>query len=179
MASAIAFALGNFTLTFFVVGLVASAIALVRRPKPWSRELVLEALFSWFLLFSIGISYLYNGVAHTVFHEMTAKLIGWPDNPFQLEVGFASFGFGLVGVLAFRGSFGLRTAAILGPSCFLLGAAGVHVWDIVTAGNFAPGNAGVILYSDILVPILGLTMLFLQHRWAAGRTSPDVLSPLA
>lgn len=113
---------------------------------------MLEALFSWFLLFSIGVAYLYNGVMHTVFHEMTARLIGWPDNPFQLEVGFASFGFG---------------------------AAGVHVYDIVYEGNFAPGNAGVILYSDILVPVLGLSMLVLQHRWAAGRTSPDVLSPLA
>jgi hypothetical protein len=178
MDQAIAFILGNFTLTFFVVGLIASGTALVRHDGPRTAAVTLEALFAYFLLFSIGFAYVYNFIMHVFFHEMTASLIGWADSPFQLEVGFASLGFGIVGLLAFKGSFGLRTAAILGPSCFLLGAAGVHVYDIVTAGNFAPGNAGVILYSDIGVPVLGLVMLWLQHRFAAGRTSPHMLSPL-
>jgi hypothetical protein len=39
--------------------------------------------------------------------------------------------------------------------------------------NFAPGNAGVIFYSDILVPIIGFTLLWLRYRRgteAAGST---------
>ena len=72
-----------------------------------------------FLLFSIGVSFLYNFVMHTFFGEMAARFIGWEDSPFQAEVGFASLGFAVVGFLAFRRSFDLRLAAVVGPALFL------------------------------------------------------------
>ena len=102
---------------------------------------------------------------------MAASFIGWEDSPFQSEVGFASLGFAVVGFLAFKGSFDLRLAAIVGPACFLWGAAGVHVHQMITTHNFAPGNAGVIFYSDILVPIVGFIFLWLQHRLAPSHSA--------
>ena len=106
--------------------------------------------------------------------SMSARFIGWADSPFQAEVGFASLGFAVVGFLAFKGSFGLRLAAVVGPACFLWGAAGVHIYQMITEHNFAPGNAGVIFYSDILVPIVGLIFLWLQRRSAATHDGPPV-----
>ena len=97
----------------------------IARP-PRSVAVVVEALFSYFLLFSIGLANLYNFVLHVFFGKMTAGFIGWADSPFQREVGFASLGFAVVGLLAFKGSFDLRLAAILGPACFLWGAAEVQ-----------------------------------------------------
>jgi hypothetical protein len=35
---------------------------------------------------------------------------------------------------------------------------------MMTAGNFAPGNAGVIFYTDIAIPLIGAILLWLQHR---------------
>jgi hypothetical protein len=166
MQDVIAFILGNFTLTFFVLGLLACAIALWHARRPRTSVLIVEALFSYFLLFSIGLSYLYNFVLHVFFGKLAAGFIGWEDSPFQLEVGFASLGFAAVGLLAFKGSFDLRLAAVVGPACFLWGAAGGHVYQMITAHNFAPGNAGIIFYSDILVPLMGFTFLWLQHRSA-------------
>lgn len=61
------------------------------------RKARVEALFAYFLLFSIGFSYLYNFVMHTFFGELAAGFIGWQDSPFQAEVGFASLGFAVVG----------------------------------------------------------------------------------
>ena len=124
---------------------------------------IVEALFSYFVLFSIGFSSLYNFVLHVFFGKLAAGFIGWEDSPFQLEVGFASLGFAVVGLLAFKGSFDLRLAAIVGPACFLWGAAGGHVYQMITAHNFAPGNAGIIFYSDLLVPIVGFIFLWLQQ----------------
>ena len=121
MQDVIAFILGNFTLTFFVLGLLASAIALWRARPPRSFAVIVEALFSYFVLFSIGFSNLYNFVLHVFFGKLAASFIGWEDSPFQLEVGFASLGFALVGLLAFRGSFDLRLAAIVGLAGFLWG----------------------------------------------------------
>jgi hypothetical protein len=89
MKDAIAFVLGNFTLTFFVMGLLASAIALWRGRTKQGRAAIVEALFSYFLLFSIGFANFYNFVLHVFFGEMAARFIGWEDSPFQLEVGFA------------------------------------------------------------------------------------------
>ncbi len=167
MKDAIAFVLGNFTLTFFVLGLLASAIALWRATER-SRAAILEALFSYFLLFSIGFANFYNFVLHVFFGEMAARFIGWENSPFQLEVGFASLGFAVLGFLAFKGSFDLRLAAVVGPTCFLWGAAGGHIYQMVKAHNFAPGNAGIIFYSDILIPLVGLLFLWLQRRSVAA-----------
>ena len=164
MASLIRFLLGNFTLTCLVIGLIASGVALLRKPKPLTTPVVVEALFSYFLLFSIGFSLLYNFVIHSFFGEMAAGFIGWANSPFQAEVGFASLGYSVVGFLAFRRSFDLRLAAVTGPSLFLLCAGFGHVYQIITTHNFAPGNAGVILYMDFLLPAIGFVLLWLQYR---------------
>jgi hypothetical protein len=85
--------------------------------------------------------------------------------PVQTELGLASLGFAVVGFLAFRGGFDLRLAAVTGPALFTLGAAGVHIHDMIAAGNFAPGNAGTVFYTDILVPIVGFVLLWFQHGY--------------
>ena len=159
------FVLANFPLSFFVLGILVSAISLARKPKPLAGPEIAEALFKWFVFFSMGVSYLYNAVTHVIWHKMAAQFIGWPDSPFQLEVGFASFGFGVIGLLATWRSFDLRLAAVVGPACFLWGAAAGHVYSMVTQHNFAPGNAGVMLWADILLPIVGFVLLWLQHKY--------------
>ena len=141
--------------------------------------MVLEKFFFWFLFFSIGVSYLYNAVFHIFFGKLAASYIGWADSPFQLEVGFASLGFGLIGLLAPWRSFDMRLAAILGPSAFLWGAAGGHIYQMITAHNFAPGNAGIIFWSDIILPVIGFVCLWLQWRYAREGRSVAPKAPLA
>jgi hypothetical protein len=171
IGSFIAFVLGNFTLTFFVIGLALSAVAITRAPKPRGATVVIEKLLSWFVFWTIGVLYLYNAIFHMFFGEMAAAFIGWADSPFQFEVGTASLGFSAVGFLAAFGSFDRRLAAILGSSLFLLGAAGGHVYQMITAHNFAPGNAGIIFWSDILLPLIGFLLLWLDRRVAGSRTT--------
>lgn len=165
MGRLIQFVMENFTLSFLVLGLLASGMALLGNSRPRNRATVVEALFSYFLLFSIGCSFFYNFIMHSFFGETAARFIGWAQSPFQFEVGTASLGYAVVGFLAFRGSLGLRAAAVVGPSMFLLGAAGGHIYQMITAHNFAPGNAGLIFYTDILIPIIGFVLLGLQCRY--------------
>jgi len=35
---------------------------------------------------------------------------------------------------------------------------------MITAHNFAPGNAGIIFWTDIFIPAFGFALLWLQHR---------------
>ena len=55
----------------------------------------------------------------------------------------------------------------------MLRAAAGHVYQMITAHNFAPGNAGIIFWSDVLLPLFGFARLWLQ-RWASpsGRYKP-------
>ncbi len=121
MQQAITLIFSNFTLTLFVIGLAVALSLLARRPRPWDRAAIVEALLSWFLFFSIGVSFLYNFIMHVFFSEIAASFIGWQTSPFQKEVGFASLGFSVVGFLAFRGGPGVRLAALGRAGLLLVG----------------------------------------------------------
>jgi len=158
------FALSNFPLTFLIIGLLAAFLSLAfKRVQRFSGRLQ-EEIFAFFLLFPIGFSFFYNFIMHVFFGDMAARFIGWQNSPFQAEVGFASLGFAVVGFLAFRGSRGLRVAAVVGPACFLLGAAAGHLRQMMVAHNYAPGNAGVIFYMDIVIPVIGFVLLWMEPR---------------
>ena len=168
MAELIAFAMGNFTLTFLVLGLIAALIAVARKPDGFTRANIAEELLAYFILFSIGFSFFYNFVFHVFFGELAASYIGWADSPFQVEVGYASLGFAAVGLLAFKGGCCVRLAAILGPAMFQWGAAVGHINQIMTTGNMAQGNAGIMLYSDILLPVIGFALLWFKRTTNAA-----------
>lgn len=166
MGELIKLALSNFPLTAFILGLLSAGVslALYARTQSLTQAVVMERVFAYFMLFAVGIAYLYNFVIHVFFAEMAAHFIGWPNSPFQYEVGFASLGFGIVGVLAFRQSWSFRAAAITGPAFFTWGAAGGHVYQILAHHNFAPGNAGVVLWTDIFLPVVAYGLLYWQYR---------------
>ena len=162
--AAITFSLSNYSLTFLILGLFFAFIAITRARKPLGPSSIIEKLIAWYVFWSIGVCYLYNFVMHGFFGRMSAAFIGWADSPFQFEVATASLGFSVVGFLAAFRSFDLRLAAIIGPGVFTLGAAAGHVQQMVTKHNFAPGNAGVVFYTDIIVPAFGALLLWLLHR---------------
>ena len=164
MEALIGFVLGNFTQTFLVLGVIAALIAVALKPGGFTFANVAEELLAYFILFSVTISFFYNFVFHVFFGELAAGYIGWADSPFQAEVGYASLGFAAVGLLAFKGNCCVRFAAILGPALFQWGAAAGHIHDILVTGNYAPGNAGIMLYSDILLPLIGFGLLWLKRK---------------
>jgi hypothetical protein len=164
----IALLTSNYFLTLYLLGFIAAAIALAAARMPLPPGAVVEALFSYHLLFAIGLNYLANFLMHVFFGPMASKFIGWEWSPFEVEVGFASLGFAVVAILAFRGSYGMRAAAVIGPAMFLLGAAAGHVYQMVTAHNFSPGNAGVVFWMDIITPLTGFLLLWLARPQAAA-----------
>ncbi|HJY53521.1 MAG TPA: DUF6790 family protein [Candidatus Udaeobacter sp.] len=104
-----------------------------------------------------------NFVFHLFFGDVAAKFIGWENSPFQAEVGFASLGVGIAGVIAFKASFPFRFATLIPPSAFSWGAAGGHIYQMIVAHNFSPGNVGLVLPIDILMPFVGFVFLWLSY----------------
>ena len=169
IASVIKLVLSNPSVSLFILGLIAASLSLLFKKKPLTKARTTEALVAYFFLFSIGVGYLNNFVMHVVFAEYTAKFIGWANSPFQLEVGFASLGMGVAGLIAFRQNLSFRFATLLPPAFFLWGAAGGHIYQIVHAHNMAAGNAGAVLYTDIFLPLIGFGLLYAQWKTAGGK----------
>ena len=70
----------------------------------------------------------------------------------------------LLGVLSIwlRGFFWI--APVVSHSVFLLGAAYVHIREIVEKGNLNPGNAGPVLFMDIGIPVIVISLLLAYIR---------------
>src|SRR5207247_7211098 len=122
LSTILVFFIANYFLTFLIIGLLAALISLINKPKPLTINVVAEALFSYYLLFTIGINNLVNFVFHVFVGDLAAEFIGWANSPFQAEVGFASLGVGIAGVIAFRASLPFRFATLIPPAAFGWGA---------------------------------------------------------
>ena len=107
--------IGNYFFTLLIIGLIAAWISLLKKPRPWRTSTVAEAFLSYYMLFPIGISNLINFVFHVFFGDTAAKFIGWDNSPFQAEVGFASLGVGIAGVLAYKGSLRFESLRLFRP----------------------------------------------------------------
>ena len=154
--------------THLIFAATISAIAIrlwLTRDRPLTPGRVVTTSLFYLLCVQWGIGSATLALGHILFSDLVAGFIGWePGSPFQVELGFASLGLALLGVLCIwiRGWFWL--APVLGQSVFLLGAAYVHVQDIISHGNLAPGNAGPILFYDMVLPLLGCTLFYLHYR---------------
>ena len=162
MGETIGFVLRNLPAVLLVVALV---IATVCRRHGHTAERYL----SWILLLPIGVTGLWAGIAHVFFPAIAAAHIGWQVSPFQFEVGMADLAIGVTACIAFWRDLGFKTAAVCAASVFLLGDAVGHVRQMMTAGNFAPGNAGVPFYMDVICPLLTIVLVIMAAR---SRTSP-------
>lgn len=144
----------------FVLAIAFAGFALARGPRPITFGVVADRLLQYIFLFPVGLMGLWAALGHIVFPERAAAAIGWATSPFQTEVGFANLGIGLLGLVgAFRHDAGYRLAGGLVILGFLGGAAAGHIRQIVETGNMAAGNAGPILYTDILIPLSILVLL--------------------
>lgn len=148
----------------WAAALVAATLAVWRGPRPFAWRFAADRLLRYLMLFPVGLMGLWAAVGHLVFPAESAQAIGWAPSPFQSEVGSANLGIGLAGLYAAFGPFPARMATTLAVAGFLGGAGVVHIHDIASTGNLAPGNAGPILFTDFLTPIAILLLLAATRR---------------
>lgn len=159
---------GFFTHFNLVLLFLANAVALIRialRKGP-----VCEELFRWNALIGAGMGSTYAFIIHGFFPAVSARTIGWEPSPFQWEVAVANLSVGLLGILAFRASYGFRLAMVVAFTCWLWGDAVGHVRQMMIAHNFAPGNAGSWFWLDVLMPIFFIALITLMKPKSIGPT---------
>jgi len=165
MKTVIEFTVGNYFVVCFLIGLIAALISISRQPKPVSKEIVYDKYFSYFLLYAVGINNIINFFFHVFLGDITAQFIGWEQSPFQAEVGYASLGIGITGLLAYKAPFPFKAAAMIPPVVFCFGAAGGHIYYMIKDNNFSPGNVGLVLPIDIILPAVGLIFMWKSYNY--------------
>ena len=164
------------TIMTVAVGLVVGAVHAYLDKRPRTKGGVAEIFLQWFLVISVGLVSVVFFISHTVFADTTAASIGWPaGNPFQYEVAVANLTIGTLGILCYWIRANFWVATVIAFSVQWLGAAVVHIREIVVAANYAPNNAGVTFYLDILMPVILIALLVYylyanRHEHGMSRT---------
>jgi hypothetical protein len=161
----------------WVAAFAGAAIAVAGGSRPVARGFVLDHLLRYAFIFPVGLMRLWGALGHIVFPARVAQAIGWRTSPFQFEVGVANLGIGFAGLYAVFRPFEARLATNLVLACFLIGAGAGHIRDIITAGNFAPGNAGPILFTDLLTPTAIFLLLWLTRPRGGEREAEPRRTP--
>lgn len=161
------FVLGNFALYLLVFGFICSLVSLGRKLKPVRRVAYVETLFSFFLLFSIGVSSIYDFLGPVFFSQYASAFIGSAYIPYQREAGFAVLGLGIAGMISLRTGLGFRAATINISAFALWGSAGKHLYRTITADGYSLDSTGTAFWMHIFVPLIGFIFLYYQHRSAS------------
>ncbi len=122
---------------------------------------LIDALCLGHLVFTIGFFGFFNFVGHVIFRKKVAKQIGWISNGFQIELGIVSLGIGISGILCYWFRDGFWISTVIPFSIFLIGAAILHIIELVKNKNFNIGNTWII-FPDFLMPITIIILLLLR-----------------
>jgi hypothetical protein len=150
---AITLVLQNSFIALFVIAVVTTIVKL-RRFRLEHRPVSAAYVFWGELLFyNVGVGFVLVGIFHAYFPQITAPAIGWYPSPFEYELGWIEIALGLVALMALWRGYEFRLAASIVFAIFALAAAAGHIQQIQCCHNYAPGNAGLMLwFGDIFVP---------------------------
>lgn len=121
----------------------------------WKEIVSKSVMFFW-----VGIMYTWASVFHVFIPEFGARTIGWDPSPFQKEVGFYDMVVGLLSLMSFSSmsqSFFKGVSMVAGGFSLLAGIN--HLYEYLVLGNKSKNNSGMILYMDLLLPIILLWAL--------------------
>lgn len=132
--------------------------------RPMSKAKTIELMLLYQLLFNIGFLGLLSFFGLTFLPDVSADYVGWSQCHFQQELANVNLGYGILGILCvwFRGNF--WTATIIGASIWLFGDGIHHFYDAFYNHNLAPGNLGILFYTDLLIPVVLVLLLILYKN---------------
>lgn len=137
----------------YMLGWIVGIFVLVFDGGPKDAQSISNIFLMSHLTISVGLMGLLAAYGHLFLSDKVAHKIGWQSGSmFQIELGYCCLGMGIMGIASFwyRDNFWLAT--IIFSSTFLLGAAYVHIKEMIRNRNFSPGNS-IPAISDILIPI--------------------------
>lgn len=145
-------AFGTLVPAFTLILAWAFALIGVTAPGAAPDDTTWDSVMRWLLFLPAGCMYIGSFVMHTFFAKRTAANIGWQTNGFQYEIGFASLGMGIAGIIAGASVPAAWLPVAVAGSVFLILAGANHVRLMLKEHNMHAGNTVILLY-DFGLPI--------------------------
>lgn len=133
-------------LTLVLIGLALAVMALLTSDRAPHELRMAQAVLRWYLLCSIGAGFLWVSARYL--------LVQGAANPLHFQLGLAALGFALAGIASAWGGLGMRLAALIGPTVWIVG--GLLGKSMGFPSTFDP--------SDLLVPLVGFALVAWQFR---------------
>lgn len=154
-----------FFLSIYAIGFLASLYHIYKlSPQKRTKFKIIEILLLYQIVFSLGLTSIVAFFGLTFMAEYIAQLTDWPSCPFEQQLANVNLAFGVLGFLAiyFRRYFWLAT--ILGFSIWIIGDGIHHLYLAIVHNNLSPGNIGVPLWTDFIVPGILLILLYMYFK---------------
>lgn len=150
---------------FTLIAVVGASVHLAFSSERRRSGAAITGIYLLYLFFFyVGLMGLLTAYAHVFRPVETSASIGWLTSPYEYEVGMADLTVGVLGVLClkFRSNFWLATA--IANAVWLLGDAVGHIQQMTRNHNHASNNSGIFLVTEIIMPLVILSLTFYHRR---------------
>lgn len=158
-------------IAILALGIIGFFIHLFLSKEPKTLLRIVRLFLLYQLVFSVGLTSLLAFVGLMFMSDFVAAYSGWPACPFEKQLANVNLGYALLGILCIWKGDDFWLATILGISIWLLGDGIGHIGDSLLHDNKTPGNIGVPLYTDIIVPVALLILYAVYQRLKRGSRS--------
>ncbi|MBW6411524.1 DUF6790 family protein [Clostridium weizhouense] len=145
-------------LIFWLIGIITT----IMNPTIRTVQAISTNLLFYQLVITLTLTGVQGFLGHVFKSDMVAEYIGWEKgSPFQKELGYAELGYGIAGVLCIwmGREFWLAVIVIISP--LFIGAAIVHLKEMMKNKNFKTGNSTILL-PDLIIPLSLISLYFIS-----------------
>lgn len=150
-------------ISILILGIVGFFIHLFVSKEPKTALRIVRLFLLYQLVFSVGLTSLLSFIGLMFLTDFVAAYSGWPACPFEKQLANVNLGYATLGILCIWREDDFWLATIIGLSVWLIGDGIGHIADMVLNHNYTPGNVGVPLYTDIIVPV-ALLILYAVYQ---------------
>lgn len=133
-------------------------------------------LLRWLLLLPVGVTGIYVFLMCLIFPAATAAMMHWPPSPFQYEVALANLCLGILGLLAFRASYGFQLATVIVTCFWMWGHAIYEIYRIITTSNIYLGDIVSWFWIYLLLPFVLISCIRKANSVTVGTVTQDDLT---
>jgi hypothetical protein len=150
--------------SILALGVFGFFIHLFTSHEPKTALRIVKLFLLYQLVFSVGLTSLLAFIGLMFMSDFVAAFSGWPPCPFDKQLANVNLGYAVLGILCIWKDDDFWLATILGSSIWLFGDGIGHLGDMLLHNNHTPGNVGVPLYTDLIIPVI-LMILYAIYQY--------------
>lgn len=149
-------------LFFWFIGIIVGIVSTILNKDMRTLNAITGNLLFYQLTITVTLTNLLGFWGHVFKSDMIADFIGWQKGSyFQKELGYAELGYAIGGILCIWMRRETYFVTIVMMSPLYIGAAIVHIQEIIKSKNFNPGNAFQVI-PDLLLPFTLILLYYLS-----------------